>query len=151
MSRVSLARQQLSDAGQHATYYPAVPEGHRVENDGKVFLHVRYDRVEPDSPERSGGAMARILGGLGLGDGGEGRSEGEPVEQPEELHITIRTGYSRGGLKLADRTVTVTLGDGVFIGPFDPETYNQANSGTGQVYIDYSTTAGVSVAALRVP
>jgi hypothetical protein len=40
MARVSLARQQLSDIGLSAAYSPAAEEGHKVENDGRVFLHV---------------------------------------------------------------------------------------------------------------
>jgi hypothetical protein len=40
MARVSLARQQLADTGLIAAYSPAAAEGHKVENDGRVFLHV---------------------------------------------------------------------------------------------------------------
>lgn len=40
MSRVLLARQLLSDTGLSAAYSPAADEGHKVENDGRVFLHV---------------------------------------------------------------------------------------------------------------
>jgi hypothetical protein len=43
MARVSLARQQLSDTGLTAAYSPAVAEGHAVENNGKVILHIRND------------------------------------------------------------------------------------------------------------
>jgi ABC-type molybdate transport system ATPase subunit len=40
MSRVSLARQLLSDTGLIAAYSPAAAEGHAVKNNGKVILHV---------------------------------------------------------------------------------------------------------------
>jgi len=43
MARVSLARQQLSDTGLIAAYSPAVADGHAVENNGKVILHVKND------------------------------------------------------------------------------------------------------------
>lgn len=41
MARVSLARQQLVDTGLLAAYSPAATEGHTVENNGKMILHVR--------------------------------------------------------------------------------------------------------------
>ena len=41
MARMSLARQQLSDTGLAAAYSPATEEGHSVENNGKVILHIR--------------------------------------------------------------------------------------------------------------
>jgi len=47
MARVSLARQQLSDTGLMAAYSPAPLEGHTVENDGKLILHVRNDSAGP--------------------------------------------------------------------------------------------------------
>lgn len=43
MARVSLARQQLADTGLVAAYSPAAAEGHAVENNGKIILHVRND------------------------------------------------------------------------------------------------------------
>lgn len=46
MARVSLARQQLSDVGLMAVYSQATVEGHAVENNGKVILHVRNDSEE---------------------------------------------------------------------------------------------------------
>ncbi len=39
--RISLARQQLADSGLTAKYSPATTEGHTVENDGKVLLHIK--------------------------------------------------------------------------------------------------------------
>lgn len=41
MARVSLARQQLADTGLLAAYSAAETEGHTVENNGKMILHVR--------------------------------------------------------------------------------------------------------------
>lgn len=43
MARVSLVRQQLSDTGLTAAYSPAAVEGHRVENNGKIILHVKNE------------------------------------------------------------------------------------------------------------
>lgn len=43
MARVSLARQQLSDAGLLVAYSPAAKEGHAVENNGRVLLHIKND------------------------------------------------------------------------------------------------------------
>jgi hypothetical protein len=37
----------------------------------------------------------------------------------------------------------------VFIGPLDPQVYNQP--GTSQVWIDYSQAEGVDVTALLIP
>lgn len=114
MTRVSLARQLLSDSGLVAVYSPAVAEGHAFENNGKAVLHVRND------------------------------SESQVV-------ITVRSGYVRSGLKLADRVVTVAPGAAVFIGPLEPQIYNQTDGGAGQVYVDYSATEGVTVAVLLMP
>ena len=114
MARVSLARQQLSDTGLLAAYSAAAAEGHSVENNGKVVLHIHND--------------SQI-----------------------ELTVAVRAGYTRNGLKLADRLVTVATGSAVFVGPLDTTTYNQSDGGAGQVYIDYSETDGVTVAALLMP
>ena len=46
MARVNLARQQLSDTGLIAAYSPATEEGHKVENNGRVILHVCNDSEE---------------------------------------------------------------------------------------------------------
>jgi hypothetical protein len=43
MARTSLARQQLADTGLSAAYSPAAAEGHAVENNGRVILHVCND------------------------------------------------------------------------------------------------------------
>lgn len=113
MARVSIARQQVSDAGLIPAYSPAAADGHQVENStGKVILHIR----------NSG---------------------------PEDVTITIRTGYTVGGLKLQDRQVLAPAGSTMFIGPFDPTIYNQP--GTSQVWFDVAPVDGVEVAALLVP
>lgn len=114
MPRVSLARQQLADIGLTVAYSPAVAEGHSVENNGKVILHVKND-------------------------------------SEQAITVTILSGYVRAGLKLADRVVTVGAGKAMFIGPCDPDIYNQTDSGKGQIYIDYSATKDVTVAALLFP
>jgi len=46
MARTSLARQQLSDTGLMAAYSPTAAEGHAVENNGRVILHVCNDSEE---------------------------------------------------------------------------------------------------------
>lgn len=68
-----------------------------------------------------------------------------------DVQITIRSGYMRHGLKLADRVITVADGGAAFIGPFDPTTYNQTDGGAGQVYVDYSGAEDVTIAALLIP
>ena len=40
MARVNLARQQLSDTGLAVAYSVAAVEGHSIENNGRVVLHV---------------------------------------------------------------------------------------------------------------
>ena len=85
------------------------------------------------SVENSGGRLVLYV-----------RNNGE-----EELVLTIRSGYTVGGLKLEDRRIVVPDGGGKFIGPFKAEIYNQP--GTGDVWIDYSVTEDVEVAALLIP
>jgi len=46
MARTSLARQQLADTGLVAAYSPTAAEGHAVENNGKIILHVCNDSEE---------------------------------------------------------------------------------------------------------
>ena len=113
MARVSIARQQVSDAGLIPAYSPAAEDGHSVENStGKVVLHICNTNET-------------------------------------EVTVTIRSGYTVGGLKLQDRQVVIPPATCVFIGPLDPQVYNQP--GTSQVWIDYSTAEGVDVAALLIP
>jgi hypothetical protein len=114
MARTSLARQQLADTGLTAAYSPAVAEGHSVENNGKVILHICND-------------------------------------SEEDITVKILSGYVRAGLKLADREVLIEAGKQKFIGPFATDIYNQTDGGAGQVYVDYSATEEVKVAALLMP
>lgn len=112
MVRVSIARQQVSDAGLVPVYSQAAEDGHAVENStGKVILHVCNT-------------------------------------SEQDVTVTIRSGYTVGGLKLQDREVTIPPATCVFIGPLDPQVYNQP--GTSQVWLDYSSVEGVDVAALLV-
>ena len=46
MARTSLARQQLADTGLSAAYSPAIAEGHAVENNGRIILHICNDSEE---------------------------------------------------------------------------------------------------------
>lgn len=114
MARISLARQQFSDTGLLVAYSQATSEGHAVENNGKIILHVRN-------------------------------------ESESDITVTVKTGYSVNGLKLADRIVNVPAKRAVFIGPLDPTIYNQTNELAGQVAIDYSAVENVYVAALLIP
>lgn len=114
MARVSLARQQLRDTGLMAAYSAAALEGHAVENNGKVILHIKNDSAT-------------------------------------SVTITVRSGYSVNGLKLADRVITVAANSAVFIGPLDTTIYNQTDGTAGQVAIDYSSIEGVTIAALLMP
>jgi hypothetical protein len=104
----------MSDTGLIAAYSPAAEEGHKVENNGRIFLHVCND-------------------------------------SEEVITVKILSGYVRAGLKLADRVVEVGAGEEKFIGPFDPDVYNQTDGGKGRIYIDYSATENVEVAALLFP
>lgn len=94
-----------------------------------------YSPANPDghSVENSGGKLVLHV-----------RNNGE-----EDLILTIRSGYAVNGLKLEDRRVTVPGGSWQFIGPLQAELYNQP--GTSEVWIDYSVTDGVEVAALLIP
>jgi len=47
--------------------------------------------------------------------------------------------------------VLIEAGKQKFIGPFATDIYNQTDGGAGQVYVDYSATEGVTVAALLFP
>lgn len=62
--------------------------------------------------------------------------------------ITIQTPQTIGGLAVADKTVDVAAGAEEFIGPFlGRETYEQSD---GLVYVDYSATTSVTIAALQI-
>jgi len=68
----------------------------------------------------------------------------------EPRSVIVRTGYSRSGLKLADRILTVPASGDLFAGPFDPETYNQRDD-VGHIHIDYIEVEGLAIAALQMP
>jgi len=72
-------------------------------------------------------------------------------DSDEDITVTILSGYVRAGLKLADREVLIEAGKQKFIGPFATDIYNQTDGGAGQVYVDYSATEDVTVAALLFP
>jgi len=52
---------------------------------------------------------------------------------------------------LTDSDVPIEAGKQKFIGPFATDIYNQSDGGAGQIYVDYSATEGVTVAALLFP
>lgn len=65
-----------------------------------------------------------------------------------EKTITIPTPQTVGGLDVAERTRSIPAGGEVFIGRFlARETYRQDD---GTVWIDYSATTSVDIAALRL-
>jgi hypothetical protein len=63
--------------------------------------------------------------------------------------VTFVTPVTFAGQALADLTATVpaTSGD-LMVGPFPPEHFNDA---AGRILITFSSTTGVTVAAVRVP
>ncbi len=61
--------------------------------------------------------------------------------------ITIQTPGTVDGLAVADRTVDIPAGEERMIGPFSPGQYNQSDD---TVYVDYSATTSVTIAALRM-
>jgi hypothetical protein len=64
-TRTSLARQQLSDGGITVARSPASKEGHSVENDGKIILHVENNGSEKVSVTIK---TAYVRAGLKLSD-----------------------------------------------------------------------------------
>ena len=62
-----------------------------------------------------------------------------------KVTVTLITGYTRNGLKLADRVVSIEAGETVFIGPLPIDVYNNS----GNVLINYSHTEDVYIAALQ--
>lgn len=69
----------------------------------------------------------------------------------QDIAVTVRTSLVVAGLKLPDRVVTVETGTEKFIGPFRPEIYSQVEDSKRYVYVDYSSTDAVTVAALMIP
>lgn len=63
--------------------------------------------------------------------------------------VTVTATGKMAGVSLVNPAVSVpaTTGDRM-IGPFDTTEFNQMD---GSVYVDYSTTSGVTVAAIRLP
>jgi len=65
--------------------------------------------------------------------------------------ITIPSTFTRDGLVLANRTVSVPNATDRLIGPILAENHNQlAGADIGLTYIDYSLITAISVAVLRV-
>ncbi len=65
--------------------------------------------------------------------------------------VTIPSTFSRDGLPLAARVVTVPNAMDRLIGPVLGENHNQiAGADIGKTYIDYSLITAISVAVLRV-
>lgn len=63
--------------------------------------------------------------------------------------VTIQTPGNVDGLAIAELTITVPATNGrIYAGTFPRSVYNQT---TGYVYVDYSATAGLTVAAIRIP
>lgn len=67
------------------------------------------------------------------------------------LTVTVQAEFTRAGLALPDRTVTLLTTEEKFIGPFDEVTFAQkSGADEGKVYVDYSATASVTVALIDV-
>jgi hypothetical protein len=63
--------------------------------------------------------------------------------------VTLTTPATIGGVALADPTVSVPMTSGdKMIGPFDPSLFNNAG---GLLYVDLSTSSGVTLAAIKLP
>lgn len=65
----------------------------------------------------------------------------------EATDVTIVTPGQVGGNAVADRVVTVANGATKLIGPFDPETYNNAK---GQLQVQFSKVASVKLEVTKV-
>ena len=110
MARQSLSVQDIARSGLSPSYSSAVGDGHSVQNNGRVFIHVKNG----DSSSKT---------------------------------ITIQTPGTVDGLAVADRDVSIPAGEERMIGPFPPGQYNQSD---GDIYVDYSATTSVTIAALRM-
>lgn len=65
--------------------------------------------------------------------------------------VTIPSTFTRDGLPLTNRTVTVPNATDRLIGPLSGGNHNQlAGADAGRTYIDYSLVTAISVAVLRV-
>ncbi len=66
------------------------------------------------------------------------------------VSVTIPSTFSRDGLVLAARVVSVPAGADRLIGPVLGENHNQLSGvDTGNTYIDYSLVTAISVAVMR--
>lgn len=65
------------------------------------------------------------------------------------LTVTIVTPATVDGLAIDDRTVTIAAGQRRVIGPFPKATYNHPT--TGLVTVNFSATASITCAVLRLP
>lgn len=64
-----------------------------------------------------------------------------------ELTVTITTPGTVDGLAIADKTVTVAIGDKAVIGPFPPAIYNNSD---GVVTVAFNETTSVTAMCIRV-
>ena len=64
-----------------------------------------------------------------------------------DITVTCQTPAKIEGIDIAEITVTVAASGEKMIGPFNPTIFNQSD---GSVYVDYSATASVTVAAVRL-
>lgn len=62
--------------------------------------------------------------------------------------ITVPTPQTISGLDVSEHTVEIAAGDEAFIGPFLDRTTFEQDDGT--VWIDYSDTTSVDIAALQI-
>lgn len=63
--------------------------------------------------------------------------------------VTVQTAQTVDGLAVADLTITLAATTGRLLTAYFPtQVYNASD---GYVYIDYSATAGVLVAAIKIP
>lgn len=68
---------------------------------------------------------------------------------PAQRTLTVLTPATLDGLAVAELLATIPADDGdKMIGPFPPQIYNQVD---GKVYLDWSASADLSVAIVRMP
>lgn len=68
------------------------------------------------------------------------------------ITVTVQTPATQDGLDVAEQTVSVPAGAVSAIGGLSPRTFARPSGATdaGQVYVDFSAVASVTVAALEV-
>lgn len=66
------------------------------------------------------------------------------------INVTVQTPATQDGLAVAEQVVAVAAGAIKAIGPFKPATYDRPTGAAdaGDVYVDFSAVATVTVAAL---